>query len=573
MSKLVYLSSTLADLAPFRDGAMKALLKAGYRVKDSYRASPQPPAAQCLSDVREADIYLGIFAGRYGYCPEGYGGKSITELEYREAVRSGKPCFLFIRPLEDIAGKDLDSAKGEYDADRKLRALREELQTRHTCALVGSPTDLALSITQALPRVDEDRLPDLRRGGMFNEAAPHPGQLNIGLLVVGVRGCDDAALERLCGALPADWQAGSALFAPEPGMAGTDRLAVDRSLSRARCVALLVSPPGLARLRENTTAGDGLSRMLAARLGGYALLLDGVQAADLPASWPPATASFRVGEWLAAGGTAVGGEIARLIAAFPGAAPAHRDIDNPHLVGLAYSVLAMTRDEARAIAERPELVRDELGRKPYEFLQSVIAGLSSKGDWVSFYGTCRHDWQPFGGGSVKALLEELVATINEQRVVPKRDQSALLGNHIRLRYYPFEPDAFRQDAPDWPLLAAMRGRGCLVLVDELSTLHPALHGKGNVFLSDPAVTVATLSGLDPAVCSLESLVDSPLRIDMLVDRFSNKLDPRCELAINSRARARRWLRQSLPEALAGSEAQGADPNRREEFRKGLLGGL
>ena len=36
---------------------------------------------------------------------------------------------------------------------------------------------------------------------------------------------------------------------------------------------------------------------------------------------------------------------------------------------------------------------------------------------------------------------------------------ALLGNHIRLRYYPFAPEAFRQDAPDWPLLAALRGRG------------------------------------------------------------------------------------------------------------------
>ncbi|MBK7953671.1 MAG: DUF4062 domain-containing protein [Candidatus Accumulibacter sp.] len=573
MSKLVYLSSTLADLASFRDEAMRALVKAGYRVKDSYRASPQPPADQCLADVRAADIYLGIFAGRYGYCPDGHGGKSITELEYREAVRTGKQCFLFIRPLDDIPGKDLDSAKGEYEADTKLRALREELQSRHTCALVSSPTDLALSITQALPRVEEDRADDSRRGGMFNETAPHPGQLNIGLLIVGIRGCAEASLERLCGALPAEWQPGSALFAPEPGQAGADRLAVDRSLSRARCVALHLSPPGLSRLRENPAAGEALVKMLAARLGSYTLLLEGVQPADLPATWPPAAASFSVGEWLASGVSAVGGELGRLIEAFPEATPTSRDVRDPRLVGLAYSVLAMTRDEARAVADRPELVREELGRQPYEFLVSVIAGLTGRGDWVGRYGACRHDWQPFGNGSVKELLEELVETINAQRIVPRRDQSALLGNHIRLRYYPFEPEAFRQDAPDWPLLAAMRGRGCLVLVDELSTLHPSLYGKGNVFLSDPAVTVATLSSLDPAVCSLEALIDSPLKIDTLVDRFSNKLDLRCELAINSRARARRWLRLSLPEALAGSEAQGADPNRREEFRKGLLGGL
>mgnify|MGYP000541235759 CR=1 FL=1 len=163
----------------------------------------------------------------------------------------------------------------------------------------------------------------------------------------------------------------------------------------------------------------------------------------------------------------------------------------------------------------------------------------------------------------------MVDTINSQTIVPKRDQTALLGNRIRLRYYPFEPDAFKQDSPDWPLLEAMRSRGCLVLVDELSTLHPNLYGKGNVFLSDPAVTVATLSGLDPAVFSLDALIDSPQKIDVLVDRFSNKLDPRCELAINNRSRVRRWLRLSVPEALAGAESRGADPDRRSQFVAGL----
>jgi hypothetical protein len=117
----------------------------------------------------------------------------------------------------------------------------------------------------------------------------------------------------------------------------------------------------------------------------------------------------------------------------------------------------------------------------------------------------------------------------------------------------------------------MRARGCLVLVDDLSTLHPALHGKANVFLADPSVTVATLSGLDPAACSLDDLIASPQKIDVLVDRFTNKLDPRCELAINSRARVRRWLRQSVPEALAGIEAQGPDPARRNAFRSNPSG--
>ena len=92
-----------------------------------------------------------------------------------------------------------------------------------------------------------------------------------------------------------------------------------------------------------------------------------------------------------------------------------------------------------------------------------------------------------------------------------------------------------------------------------------------MFLSDPAVTVATLSGLDPAICSLDTLIRSPQRIAVLVDRFSNKLDPRCELAINNKARMRRWLRQCLPEALAGSEALGANADRLREFSNSVAG--
>lgn len=572
MSQQVYLSSTLADLASYRDAALKALVKLGYRVKDSYRASAEPPVDQCLADVRGADIYLGLFAGRYGACPDGYGGKSITELEYRQALTTGKPCYIFIRPLEEITGKDLDSVQGKLESHQKLLALRDELTTGHaaaTCAFFSDPTDLALKITQALPRVEDDPLSP-RRGGIFNETAPHPGQLSSGLLIVGIRGCADQTVETLRQALPPDWQATTALVSPESFSDGQERLALDRSLSRARCVALHLTPAGLARLTENPGSGAGLSRMLAARLGSYSVLLEALPAAGIPQDWPAPAATFPVGGWLAGGSGAIGGELARLVQAFPLATPGHRDVTNPRLVGLAYSVLAMTRAEAEQIAANPELIRDELGRKPFEFFQSVVGSLSR---WVDRYGPCRHDWQPFGNGSVRQLLDDVVRTINEQRVVAKRDQSALLGNHIRLRYYPFEPEAFATDTPDWPLLEAMRGRGCLVLVDELSTLHPTLAGKGNLFLSDPAVTVATLSGVDPAVFSLDALIDSPQKIDVLVDRFANKLDPRCELAINNRARVRRWLRLSLPETLAGAEAQGADPNRREEFRRTLAGGI
>jgi hypothetical protein len=566
MSNQVYLSSTLDDLRPYREAALEALRRAGYIVKDSYKATAEPTVEQCLSDIRESDIYVGVFAGRYGWRPDGHDGKSITELEYREAVKAGMRRFIFIRPLEDCAGKDLDSVKGDYDADTRLKALRAELQngTGHTCALFTTPSDLALKVTQALP-------PATPPSGIFQEPPPHPSQLSTGLLIVAIRGSDEAAAERIRSNLPRTWQAGSTPFGPEPAQLGADRLALDQKLARTRCVALYLTQSGLERLKENGTAGNDLACLLATRLGGYSILLDGISQADLPASWPAPVAAYPIGTWLAAGTDTMGGELAALVKDFPDAAPSHQDVTNTRLVGLAYSVLAMTKDEAVSLEAQPELVKDGLGRPSFDIFTSHTLRLKGAGHWADRYGPSRRDWQPFGNGSVKELLDEVVSAINLQTIVPKRDQNALLGNRIRLRYYPFEPATFKPGSPDWPLLEAMRARGCLILVDELSTLHPILHGKGNVFLSDPAVTVATLSGIDPSVCSLDDLIDSPQKIDALVDRFSNKLDPRCELAINNKARVRRWLRLSVPEALAGAEAQGADPDRRSQFRAALGG--
>lgn len=573
MVKKVYLSSTLSDLRLLRDEAKNTLTMMKFEVMDSYAVSPKPPVDKCLEDVSKADIYLGLFAGHYGFSPDGYGGQSITELEYRKAITLGKPCYIFIRDFGSIPPADNDGAMGRADDYTRLRALLEHLRASHVVKDFTDANDLGKKIALDLADIAKEVPPPTPPLMADSSFSAHRNQLDIGLLVVGIRGIGDDAVARLCTALPADWQANSVLFAPEPGRAGPDRLAVDRSLARTRCAALLLSPPALARLTENPVAGEALVRMFTARLGAYTLLLDGVQPSDLPAGWPPAASSFQVDAWLAGGGTTQGGQLADLVQRFPGAAPGNQDVTNSRLVGLAYSVLAMTRDEARALADKPTLVQDELGRPSYEFFKSLLDGLVSKGDWVNRYGPCRHDWQPFGNGSVKELLQDVVNKINEQPQIQRRDREALRGNRIRLHYYPFEPAAFQRNAPDWPLLEAMRGRGCLVLVDELSALHPALCRKGEAFLSDPTVTVATLSGLDPAVLSLDALIDNPQKIEDLVRRFAEKLDLRCELGINNKARALRWLRQSLPETLTEQEALGADPDRLQEFRTSLAGGL
>ena len=47
-----------------------------------------------LEMVERADVYIGIFAYRYGYVPDGY-DISITEMEYDHAGELGKLRLIF----------------------------------------------------------------------------------------------------------------------------------------------------------------------------------------------------------------------------------------------------------------------------------------------------------------------------------------------------------------------------------------------------------------------------------------------------------------------------------------------
>src|SRR4051794_723455 len=65
---------------------------------EDYVAADQRPLDKCLADVEACDLYLGIFAWRYGYVPDkdNPDKRSITELEFRHAVSQGKPCLIFL---------------------------------------------------------------------------------------------------------------------------------------------------------------------------------------------------------------------------------------------------------------------------------------------------------------------------------------------------------------------------------------------------------------------------------------------------------------------------------------------
>ena len=69
----IYISSTFRDLQSFRKVVDRALRRIQQDVvaMEYYVSENKRPLEKCLEDVRQCDFYIGIFAWRYGFIPEG----------------------------------------------------------------------------------------------------------------------------------------------------------------------------------------------------------------------------------------------------------------------------------------------------------------------------------------------------------------------------------------------------------------------------------------------------------------------------------------------------------------------
>ena len=146
----IYVSSTFADLRQHRKAVSLAIRRLGYVdvAMEYYVAEDARPLDRCLRDARSCDLYVGLFARRYGFCPPGQ-DRSTTELEFRAARESGveSSCFLL---AEDAAWPTEYTEQGA-GAD-KLSALRAELCDRFLSGFFSSPDELAAIASAAIVR-------------------------------------------------------------------------------------------------------------------------------------------------------------------------------------------------------------------------------------------------------------------------------------------------------------------------------------------------------------------------------------------------------------------------------------
>ncbi|MDX8030082.1 DUF4062 domain-containing protein [Lentzea sp. BCCO 10_0856] len=125
----VVVSSTYEDLREHRAALMSAIqgqqLHAVAMESDSAR--PITVIESSLQKVRDAAAYIAIIGRRYGSitaCPENPDGLSLTHLEFREAVRLGRPILVFIMGADHLVTED--GIELDPDKRAKLAAFREE---------------------------------------------------------------------------------------------------------------------------------------------------------------------------------------------------------------------------------------------------------------------------------------------------------------------------------------------------------------------------------------------------------------------------------------------------------------
>jgi hypothetical protein len=118
----IFVSSTFKDLEECREKVRTALRRMGHEdiAMEYFVAEDKRPLNKCLQEVASCDLYIGIFAWRYGFVPDGY-NKSMTELEYNEALKTGKECLIFLLH-EDALWPMKFADKG--DDLKKIEALR-----------------------------------------------------------------------------------------------------------------------------------------------------------------------------------------------------------------------------------------------------------------------------------------------------------------------------------------------------------------------------------------------------------------------------------------------------------------
>ncbi|MDQ3012092.1 MAG: DUF4062 domain-containing protein, partial [Acidobacteriota bacterium] len=147
--KTAMISSTSLDLPDHRKQVIEACLRQSIHPLAMEHLPARDADAVTVDDesIAQADIYIGIYAWRYGEVPDGH-DISYTEMEFNSAVQRGIPIFVFLMH-EDHPVKRRD-VEADASAQKKLADFKQRASAGRIRKEFRSPDDLRGLVFEAL---------------------------------------------------------------------------------------------------------------------------------------------------------------------------------------------------------------------------------------------------------------------------------------------------------------------------------------------------------------------------------------------------------------------------------------
>ena len=159
----VFLSSTFIDLIEHRKEAAEALTRLGHHVigMETFNARTEDPTKASLKEVRECELFVGIYAHRYGTLI-GKAKISVTEQEFDCAVKEGKGIFAFF--VNDYFNWPPKMVDKDSEKIKKLEVFKTKIVNHVTPDYFTDGKDLAYKIISAV-RTQTGALPSPKPTG------------------------------------------------------------------------------------------------------------------------------------------------------------------------------------------------------------------------------------------------------------------------------------------------------------------------------------------------------------------------------------------------------------------------
>ena len=201
----IFVSSSFQDLAEYRAAVIRVLRQLGHEVvaMEDLVAASEVPLKQMLDKVERCELYLGLFAWRYGFVPQRasnpsddvsdpkvsravFGKTSITHYEYLHAKAKNIDRLAFLLdervawPPHLIDGFSTLDPVAPKDATA-IRALRAELQLGAVVSYFSNPNDLEARVSAAVTVAGMSRQVRLNLAGVgqamdtVNDSDPDQG--------------------------------------------------------------------------------------------------------------------------------------------------------------------------------------------------------------------------------------------------------------------------------------------------------------------------------------------------------------------------------------------------------------